>query len=334
MQTLWTVLKAYNRALVAEKQEKRKFSRFGQQFQQSQGGSKSGQPYYSYSKGGSSSSGGQGASSRVSNQNRVDKATTSTQNQPQSCGSGTRDQFPGGGGGGGGWGFKCYKCGEPGHKSSDCRRSSDNKNKALFMEESCEDEFPIYDEAMCEDVGGDDEEEVGLALEKVTTKPPPTTLLASKGFVKESHETSVVDLVPLPTSKKEHPKADEMATFMKNVHAKYKAAVDAHKKEVLFKKEDLVWVILSKERHPHGAYMKLNDRKVGSCEVLCNINDNAYQVQLPSHLNISNTFNVQHLMPYFPEDTIIDLMSYEFSRFNQVWSFGTVVYNLVLWQKL
>ena len=128
--------------------------------------------------------------------------------------------------------------------------------------------------------------------------------------------SSMVDLVPLPTSKKEHPKADEMATFMKNVHAqvksqieksnaKYKAAVDAHKREVLFKEGDLVWVLLSKERHPHGAYMKLNDRKVGPCEVLRKINDNAYQVQLPSHLNISNTFNVQHLIPYFSEDTIV-----------------------------
>jgi hypothetical protein len=32
------------------------------------------------------------------------------------------------------------------------------------MKESCEDEFPIYDEALCEDIGGDDEEELGLAL--------------------------------------------------------------------------------------------------------------------------------------------------------------------------
>ncbi|KAG5528457.1 hypothetical protein RHGRI_029217 [Rhododendron griersonianum] len=45
MQTLWTVSEAYNRALVAKKQEKRKFLRFGQQYQ---GGSKSGQPFYSY----------------------------------------------------------------------------------------------------------------------------------------------------------------------------------------------------------------------------------------------------------------------------------------------
>ncbi|KAH7848998.1 hypothetical protein Vadar_011519 [Vaccinium darrowii] len=214
---------AYNRALVAEKQEKRKFSRFGLQFHPSQGGSKSGQPYYSCSRGGSSFSGGQVASSGVGNQTRADKATTFTQNQPQSNGLGTRGQFQS-------RGFKCFKCGKPGLKSSDCRRSSGSKNKALFMEESCEDEFPIYDEALCEDIGGDDEEEVGLALmikktlltpndysnkdwlhtnifystcniggrEKATTKPPPTTLLASKGFLKESHESGyVLVLVPM-----------------------------------------------------------------------------------------------------------------------------------------
>ncbi|KAG5553621.1 hypothetical protein RHGRI_011495 [Rhododendron griersonianum] len=87
MQTLWTVSEAYNRALVAEKQEKRKFSRSGQQYQ---GGTKSGQPFYSYARGGSSSSGGQGASSGVGTQNRADKASTPAQNQPQSGASGLK----------------------------------------------------------------------------------------------------------------------------------------------------------------------------------------------------------------------------------------------------
>ncbi|KAG5567817.1 hypothetical protein RHGRI_003110 [Rhododendron griersonianum] len=115
--------------LVAEKQEKRKFSRSGQQYQ---GSSKSGQPFYFYSRGGSSSSGGQG----------------------------TRNQFQSGG-------FKCFKCGETGHKSSDCRKATGGRNKALFIEEvteqGCEDDIPIYDEDICEEIGGDNEEE-GYAL--------------------------------------------------------------------------------------------------------------------------------------------------------------------------
>ncbi|KAG5550839.1 hypothetical protein RHGRI_009321 [Rhododendron griersonianum] len=142
MQTLWTVSEAYNWALVAEKQEKRKFSRFGQQYQ---GGSKSGQPFYSYSRSGSSSSGGQGVSSGVSTQNRADKASIPAQNQPQSGASGTRNQFQSGD-------FKCFKCGEPGHKSSDCCKASGGRNKTLFIEEvteqGCEDDIPVYDEDM------------------------------------------------------------------------------------------------------------------------------------------------------------------------------------------
>ncbi|KAG5521705.1 hypothetical protein RHGRI_034057 [Rhododendron griersonianum] len=123
MQTLWTVSEAYNRALVAEKQEKRKFSRSG---------------------------GGQGASSGVGTQNRADKISTPAQNQPQSGASGARSQFQSGG-------FKCFKCGDPGHKSSDCRKASGGRNKALFiekvMEQGCEDDIPVYDEEICEEIG-------------------------------------------------------------------------------------------------------------------------------------------------------------------------------------
>lgn len=66
----------------------------------------------------------------------------------------------------------------------------------------------------------------------------------------------MVDKVPLPTSKKGNSKAKEMATFMQNIqakssskieksNAKYKAAFDAHKREVLFKEGDFVWYGLS-----------------------------------------------------------------------------------------
>ncbi|KAG5552400.1 hypothetical protein RHGRI_010467 [Rhododendron griersonianum] len=174
MQTLWTVLEAYNRVLVAKKQEKRKFSRSGQQYQ---GSSKSGKPFYSYARGGSSSSGGQGASSGVGTQNRADKASTPAQNQPQSGASGTRNQFQSGG-------FKCLKCGEPGHKSSNCRKASGGRNKALFIEEvteqGCEDDIPVYDE----EIGGDDEEEEGYAL--MIKKTLLTSMDAREGEYKAS----------------------------------------------------------------------------------------------------------------------------------------------------
>ncbi|KAG5528439.1 hypothetical protein RHGRI_029201 [Rhododendron griersonianum] len=77
MQTLWTVSKAYNQALVAEKQEKRKFFRSGQQ---NQGGSPSGQPFYTSFQGGSSSNGGQVGPSGFDDQNRGDKDSAPAQN--------------------------------------------------------------------------------------------------------------------------------------------------------------------------------------------------------------------------------------------------------------
>ena len=69
------------------------------------------------------------------------------------------------------------------------------------------------------------------------------------------------------------------------------------------KEGDLIWVILIKGRCPQGSYSKLGARKVGPCKVLTKINDNAYTIQLPPHLSISNAFNVKHLKPYFPAET-------------------------------
>ena len=47
-------------------------------------------------------------------------------------------------------------------------------------------------------------------------------------------------------------------------NAKYKVAIDVHKRRVLFKEWKLVWVILSKEI-THNHYMKLNNQKVSLC---------------------------------------------------------------------
>ena len=65
-------------------------------------------------------------------------------------------------------------------------------------------------------------------------------------------------------------------------NANYKAAADIHRWRLNFMEGDLVWVILTKERCPHGFYSMLGARKVGSCKVLTKIIDNAYTVQLPS----------------------------------------------------
>lgn len=50
-------------------------------------------------------------------------------------------------------------------------------------------------------------------------------------------------------------------------------------------------VILTKEKQPASTVVKLHVKKVGPCK-LPKINNNAYKVELHSHLQISNCVNV------------------------------------------
>jgi len=60
-------------------------------------------------------------------------------------------------------------------------------------------------------------------------------------------------------------------------------------------------VYLRKERLPPGIHGKLRQMKYGLFSILMKINDNAYVVDLPREMNISNTFNVADLLLYQPQ---------------------------------
>ncbi|GJZ73154.1 putative CCCH-type zinc finger family protein, partial [Tanacetum coccineum] len=101
---------------------------------------------------------------------------------------------------------------------------------------------------------------------------------------------SITDLTPIPISKNNSVKADEFAKQIRKTHeqvklqieinnSKYKAATDVHRRRVLSKEGDYMWAILTKDRLP-----------------LKKINDNAYKLQLPSHLNTLDVFNVKYLV--------------------------------------
>lgn len=102
---------------------------------------------------------------------------------------------------------------------------------------------------------------------------------------------------------------DGFATLHEQVHsnleaatAKYKAAVDSHRRDVEFNVGDLVWAVLTKDRFKPGTYNKLKSRKIGPLEIVEKINNNAYRLKLPPHMHTADVFNVKHLVPFVAED--------------------------------
>lgn len=63
-----------------------------------------------------------------------------------------------------------------------------------------------------------------------------------------------------------------------------------------FSVSDFVWTILTKDPFPIHEYKKLAARKIGPMEIIENINQNAYCLQLLSHIHIADVFNVKHLI--------------------------------------
>ncbi|KAJ0586308.1 putative nucleotidyltransferase, Ribonuclease H [Helianthus annuus] len=122
-----------------------------------------------------------------------------------------------------------------------------------------------------------------------------------------------LDLAVFPTVEHFCAEGEARANQIKKLHEQvreqiikhnlqYQSRANQHRRKVVFKEGDLVWVHLRKERFPVGRAGKLKPRADGPFRVLKRINDNAYKVDLPGHYKVSATFNVADLSPYVSED--------------------------------
>ena len=128
-----------------------------------------------------------------------------------------------------------------------------------------------------------------------------------------TNPTTPMELVPIPVTKQFSGDAEERAAQIKKMHAQvrkqidkmngtYKARADRSRKHVVFQPGDLVWIHLRKARFPTGRYGKLQPRADGPFRVIERINNNAYKIDLPGKYNVSATFNVADLSPYFSDE--------------------------------
>jgi len=122
-----------------------------------------------------------------------------------------------------------------------------------------------------------------------------------------------LDLVPRPLDGKPSVEANKRVEEIKHLHERvklrieksyssYQAQTNKHKRRVVFKPGDLIWVHLRKERFPSKRKSKLMPRADVPFEILERVNDNAYKVNLPCDYGVSAAFNVADLSPYLEDD--------------------------------
>jgi hypothetical protein len=96
---------------------------------------------------------------------------------------------------------------------------------------------------------------------------------------------------------------------IEKMNEKYRIAVIKGCKEVKLESGDLVWLHLRKEQFLELRKSKLMSRATGPFEILAEINDNAYKLELPPEFGVSSSFNISDLRHYLGEDEMPSRMT-------------------------
>ena len=120
---------------------------------------------------------------------------------------------------------------------------------------------------------------------------------------------TVLDLLPLPMNDISSLDGAAKAEKVKAIHTRTRELIEKRnrkiadrvnkgRKKLVFTPGYWVWVHFRKERFPNQRKSKLDARGDGPFQVLEQINDNAYKVDIPGKYNVSATFNVADLSPF------------------------------------
>jgi len=90
---------------------------------------------------------------------------------------------------------------------------------------------------------------------------------------------------------------DRAKTNIEKMTKLYEKHANKGRKNMLFEPGDLVWVHFRKDRILEQRKSKMQPRANGPFKVLRKINDNAYEIDLPSTYCVSTSFNVANLSP-------------------------------------
>jgi len=133
------------------------------------------------------------------------------------------------------------------------------------------------------------------------------------------------DLTPRPQDQKTYVDAAQRVKEIQKLHelvkariektnVAYEAHANKHRRKIVFRPGDLVWIHLRKECFPSKRKNKLMPRVEGPFEVLERINDNAYKIDLPGDFEVSATFNVANWSPFYPDTSPPDLRVKSFQQ--------------------